>query len=302
MSSADTARDLVVQMVAAGEWPDPQLFEEVLAQGEAAVEPLREVVRRDVHGWPDEAPLCFAIDMLGTLGAVSAIPDLIQLFYRYENETLQSASGTLGLLGAPAVEPALAVLRDTSLDWYPRTEASTAAILAAGGDPELRERVAATLRELLAGYVDRPEGIEDGDYDMASSLVADLTHLADPAARELIAASFKNDLVDTLMISPEDVHYFYRRGPEAVERPGPRDWLDEYREQYREELESRAAGPRVEPDDDSDGPVLDIPEPTPPYKHTGPQIGRNDPCWCGSGKKYKNCHLQRDRESEQDEE
>ena len=22
----------------------------------------------------------------------------------------------------------------------------------------------------------------------------------------------------------------------------------------------------------------------------GPKIGRNDPCPCGSGKKYKNCH------------
>ena len=24
------------------------------------------------------------------------------------------------------------------------------------------------------------------------------------------------------------------------------------------------------------------------------KIGRNDPCWCGSGKKYKNCHLEFD--------
>jgi preprotein translocase subunit SecA len=23
---------------------------------------------------------------------------------------------------------------------------------------------------------------------------------------------------------------------------------------------------------------------------TGPKIGRNDPCWCGSGKKFKKCH------------
>ena len=23
---------------------------------------------------------------------------------------------------------------------------------------------------------------------------------------------------------------------------------------------------------------------------SGPKIGRNDPCWCGSGKKYKRCH------------
>ena len=30
-------------------------------------------------------------------------------------------------------------------------------------------------------------------------------------------------------------------------------------------------------------------------RKTGPELGRNDPCWCGSGKKYKNCHLQSDR-------
>jgi preprotein translocase subunit SecA len=22
----------------------------------------------------------------------------------------------------------------------------------------------------------------------------------------------------------------------------------------------------------------------------GPKVGRNDPCWCGSGKKFKRCH------------
>src|SRR5438270_5177185 len=27
-----------------------------------------------------------------------------------------------------------------------------------------------------------------------------------------------------------------------------------------------------------------------PAKRTEPKIGRNDPCWCGSGKKYKKCH------------
>ncbi|HJU44370.1 MAG TPA: preprotein translocase subunit SecA [Vicinamibacterales bacterium] len=25
-------------------------------------------------------------------------------------------------------------------------------------------------------------------------------------------------------------------------------------------------------------------------RHEGPKIGRNDPCWCGSGKKFKKCH------------
>jgi hypothetical protein len=25
-----------------------------------------------------------------------------------------------------------------------------------------------------------------------------------------------------------------------------------------------------------------------------PKLGRNDVCWCGSGKKYKHCHLESD--------
>jgi preprotein translocase subunit SecA len=27
-------------------------------------------------------------------------------------------------------------------------------------------------------------------------------------------------------------------------------------------------------------------------------LGRNDPCWCGSGKKYKHCHMRQDMESQ----
>ncbi len=27
-----------------------------------------------------------------------------------------------------------------------------------------------------------------------------------------------------------------------------------------------------------------------PYKREGKKLGRNEPCWCGSGKKYKHCH------------
>ena len=30
--------------------------------------------------------------------------------------------------------------------------------------------------------------------------------------------------------------------------------------------------------------------PVGPIRNEGPRIGRNDPCPCGSGKKYKNCH------------
>jgi preprotein translocase subunit SecA len=33
------------------------------------------------------------------------------------------------------------------------------------------------------------------------------------------------------------------------------------------------------------------PPPAPVAVRTGPRVGRNDPCPCGSGKKYKKCHM-----------
>jgi preprotein translocase subunit SecA len=44
-----------------------------------------------------------------------------------------------------------------------------------------------------------------------------------------------------------------------------------------------AAAPRPARVGGDDAPVKTI-------KRDEPKIGRNDPCWCGSGKKYKKCH------------
>lgn len=34
---------------------------------------------------------------------------------------------------------------------------------------------------------------------------------------------------------------------------------------------------------------------SPRPSQTREELGRNDPCWCGSGKKYKKCHLSKDQ-------
>jgi preprotein translocase subunit SecA len=38
-----------------------------------------------------------------------------------------------------------------------------------------------------------------------------------------------------------------------------------------------------------------ISKPEPARKTAKDNLGRNDPCWCGSGKKYKHCHMKADR-------
>jgi len=45
-----------------------------------------------------------------------------------------------------------------------------------------------------------------------------------------------------------------------------------------------------EEDDDGDADALDWAPAAQPYVREGPKIGRNEPCPCGSGKKYKKCH------------
>ncbi|NLY93739.1 MAG: preprotein translocase subunit SecA, partial [Myxococcales bacterium] len=42
------------------------------------------------------------------------------------------------------------------------------------------------------------------------------------------------------------------------------------------------------------GAVVAAPAPVKTVKRERPKLGRNDPCWCGSGKKYKACHMRED--------
>jgi preprotein translocase subunit SecA len=54
--------------------------------------------------------------------------------------------------------------------------------------------------------------------------------------------------------------------------------------------EAAASGEPIEVLDE-DGPDQLLPQPVEQRRvDENEQIGRNDPCWCGSGKKYKKCH------------
>jgi uncharacterized protein YchJ len=43
-------------------------------------------------------------------------------------------------------------------------------------------------------------------------------------------------------------------------------------------------GPDCNHDHHEHGPALET------YRRDTPKLGRNDPCFCGSGRKYKKCH------------
>jgi preprotein translocase subunit SecA len=70
---------------------------------------------------------------------------------------------------------------------------------------------------------------------------------------------------------------------QAVEEPPP---VSNVRYQHAD-FEEALAGPA---EGDSDAAVATAAPKTTPFTRAGEKIGRNDPCPCGSGKKYKQCH------------
>jgi preprotein translocase subunit SecA len=61
--------------------------------------------------------------------------------------------------------------------------------------------------------------------------------------------------------------------------------------QKREQEQMQFAHPQAQSALAAAGGEPDEPEERPQtYRREGKKIGRNDPCWCGSGKKFKQCH------------
>ena len=86
----------------------------------------------------------------------------------------------------------------------------------------------------------------------------------------------------------------YMRQPQPDAEPGEQRQPDVHQTQaeVRQKPNYRTSKPEL-PGSEAQRQAASAPqgqaERTMPVKN-GPRIGRNDPCPCGSGKKYKNCH------------
>ena len=139
---------------------------------------------------------------------------------------------------------------------------------------------------MFADYLARRTTLSDEDCEVVTSFVSDLAGLADPESRPLIEAAFEADLVDPSMIDRKTYEDMYRR-PERWRFRRQEDWLAGYRREYanhQADLRRQTRAASITPPRQVISPVKNRAAP-----------GRNDPCWCGSGKKYKHCHLRSDQ-------
>jgi hypothetical protein len=316
--AADThpmdARELVEKMIEAGQTPEPELLEQIAAAGEAAVEPLLAILRSKLQGWPEEAPLYHALGVLQAIRHPAAIPEIIEILKDYPDESGEEAADTLACYGEGIFDTVLNLAADPALRGVPRSHAIMAARRVAGANPALRARFAEVIRPMLHDAIERalrPKSDAPGDdepaddefdmdiYTEISILVSELASIADPLARDLIQTVLDKDLFDPYSVDAKSIERRYQSGgdPEWT----PPDWLADYRESYREyaairkTIDERAAELRSLPEQ------IELPPPAPPkpvmpvtIRKKEQPVGRNDPCWCGSGKKYKKCHLGKD--------
>jgi len=290
----ESAWELIDAMLEAGDLPAPGLLEAILVRGDEAVDPLMEVLQlglEDPDRWEPDS-INYAALLLGSLQARDAVPLLIRCL-REELGSFLDMAEALGELGEPAVDPALELIDDEAA--FPG--AREAAVFAVGRvalkAPGVYERVTERLRARLSDYVERADALSDDDLLVAAAIVVVLAELRDPAAGESLERALAADVYDATLMSRDEIWAVHRGEAERLVLSEETSWLDDYRLEY-EAITSRA-DQVDEPSPGPDAGAMAILPPSQPQRRTRRTIGRNDPCWCGSGKKYKHCHWLEDQ-------
>jgi len=226
--------DLIQRFIQAGDHPHPDLLADILACGEAAVEPLIAVVGDpkmywdDVRGRPRWLPE-FAMGLLGDLRAAAAVPTLIELLsWQNMYERLDQVVDTLARIGLPATEPLKATVLDRSLDWYPRALAAQALVAQVYMETEDSDTLVEFLHDLLIqGPVECPD-----DRILYALLAQDLADLLELGAVDVIQAAFERDAIDRDYIDWPDAETMCREAtPHFLERYTV-DFLSDYRAKF----------------------------------------------------------------------
>jgi hypothetical protein len=170
------------------------------------------------------------------------------------------------------------LIEGEEFDGYVRASGYDAHLVLVACGERTRDETVAYFRTLFRRFRRKPSFALDGLVTAALDL-----HPAD--LMDHLVSVFRDGLVDTDFVDREDLDEAYRKPREVA--------LEELRQQYRlitdttHEMSWWACFNDGEPEP-REVPRLD-PIAQEPVRNTAPKAGRNDPCPCGSGKKYKKC-------------
>ncbi len=235
-----------------------------------------------------------ALFLLMELKAAEALPAALELF-RQPEEVLEFWLGDLltdniwqviyaiGQTQLPVLE---AFLKEPLNYTYSRTSVSTAISQLALHHPTRRQEVVELYERLLHFYFEKQDDTAIVELDFTSLFLSDIVDFNGTELTPLIKQFYDANLVDM---------YLYRSWEECLDELNtpddqrtrsekrPLQSLFEIRDElYKNEL-SIDDEMYTQPHPSSHTPLFQ------PFIHTQPKTGRNAPCPCGSGKKYKKC-------------
>jgi hypothetical protein len=246
-----------------------EVIESVLAEG-AGIAPLLtgilNLYGEDLLDDVDEALVVRAIALLGEIGDPAAIPALAR-FFPLANETFSDAC-SWAFQRISFRRPAEALRELNQL------------IPAAGAFDLASTAQQICMMPATSGRIEALLAIEARLPDFQGAELATVV-------LSLITAAYVMEGLDSLLAARMLRDHGDQLAGEA------RKQLKSIRSELKEE------GPYIA-EEDTTGiyeiccPGFDAVDEDEPYVRNGPKVGRNDPCWCGSGKKYKKCHLTAD--------
>lgn len=274
--------NLLSELRVAGPKPGDELLNAIRASGAEGVPALTAMVTNpaeyevvegdeDRTGW---APYS-VVDILGELHPPEALEPLLSLLpwdgYEYLTSSLPVA---LAQYGEGALDPLTAFLADESQIVWSRWRAITAMAKMAGIFPELRDEIAARLMRQLDTVEPNDENLEV----LRGALISELVELRATESIPSIIRAFEETDIDPFLTSWSDVR-------DAFDiPPGIAPHLDHSAPSRQAIIDSILGSGAPQPMSD---PALVAPK---SYRRQTLKVGRNEPCPCGSGKKYKKCH------------
>jgi hypothetical protein len=257
----------------------------------------------------DDCLHVFAIYLLAQFRETRALDSFLRFFSLPGDQALDLSGDMIVENGAAILAsvcggnpaPLLRFACDETVNEFVRGQAIGGLFVQSIRGERPREAVISSLRDLYS-TLPRP-----GNSFVWAELVGTVLDFNAPELLPEARQAYADSLVDEGIIGLEDIEPDAPREPGRLPRPSREQQLQWFCERnapvdaieecsgwlcFSDEVETDAAW---DDDDENDDDVIDLPRDEPPvYVPPKPYIappktGRNEPCPCGSGKKYKKC-------------
>ena len=269
--------------------------DEFIRRGERMIKPLSDIVFEESN-WSARIPEYWAsihaVFILGAIGAQEAVSPLITAIKWSEKYNVdwvfEVFPSIFGKIGMPALESLRQLVQDKEQDWYVRTIALQGLASITLKNPEVADDIFSYINSFYTNIHE--------DMDFRVQAANTLLDFVRSEYKESLLAFCQEERrfrekepFPIVAFDEEDVERIFSTNSKHIALY-TRDWLSFYDEEHIKKRQERWKREKIESAKMEEGEYRDE-EILQPFVRNTPKIGRNEPCPCGSGKKYKKCCL-----------